>query len=104
MANKKYKLRILPLFEEKLSETVDYIAFTLRNPIAASNFVDAVEEAITERLDAPEAFAPYPSAKKREYTYYAIPVKNFLVFYVVIDDVMEVRTIEYGKRDFTKLL
>ena len=104
MEEKRYELRILPLFEEKLQETADYIAFRLRNPIAAEDFVDAVEAAILERLKAPEAFEPYRSKKDRRYVYYAIPVKNYLVFYVVIGHVMEVRTLVYGRRDLTKII
>jgi hypothetical protein len=42
----------LPLFEEKLQEAADYIAFHLRNPIVAENFIDAVEAAVYERLKA----------------------------------------------------
>ena len=62
MDGKHYELRILPLFEEQLSETVFYIAERLKNPIAADNFIDAVEAAIQERLQAPEAFSPiHPS-------------------------------------------
>ena len=104
MDEKHYELRILPLFEEKLQETVDYIAFKLHNPIAAENFVDAVEKAIQERLSAPEAFEPYRSKKDRKNTYYAIPVKNYFVFYVVIGNVMEVRTLVYSKRDLPKII
>ena len=104
MDKKKYELRILPLFEEKLQETVDYIALRLHNPIAAENFVDAVEKAIKERLKAPEAFEPYRSQKDRTNTYYAIPVKNYFVFYVVIGNVMEVRTLVYSRRDLPKII
>ena len=32
MEEKRYELRILPLFEEKLQEMVDYIAFRLKVP------------------------------------------------------------------------
>ena len=46
MAEKHYKLRILPLFEDDLNEVVDYISIHLQNPIAAENFVDAVETAM----------------------------------------------------------
>jgi hypothetical protein len=53
MGKKQYELRILPLFEEKLNETVLYISEHLKNPIAANNFIDAVEAAIYERLQAP---------------------------------------------------
>ena len=104
MDEKQYELKILPLFEEKLRETVDYIAFKLHNPIAAENFVDAVEEAISERLKAPEAFEPYRAKKDRKNTYYAIPVKNYFVFYVVIGNVMEVRTLVYSRRDLPRII
>ncbi len=104
MAKKRYKLRVLPLFEDNLRETVLYISEHLKNPIAASNFVDAVETAINERLQAPEAFQPYPSKKDREHTYYAIPVKNYYVFFVVIGDVMEVRTLVYSRRDLSQII
>lgn len=50
MNGKQYELRILPLFEEHLQETADYIAFHLQNPVAALSFVDAVETAIRLRL------------------------------------------------------
>lgn len=104
MDEKRYKLRILPLFEEKLQGTADYIAFRLQNPIAAEAFIDAVEAAIYERLKAPEAFAPYNSKKHHEHLYYAIPVKNYYVFYVVIGDVMEVRTLLYNRRDLINII
>ena len=104
MENRHYDLRILPLFEEKLTEIVNYIATRLHNPIAAENFVDAVETAIYERLKAPEAFEPYRSKKDRKHVYYAIPVKNYFVFYVVIGNTMEVRTIVYSRRDLSKII
>ena len=101
MAEKHYKLRILPLFEDDLNE-VDYISIHLQNPIAAENFVDAVETAIYERLSCAEAFEPYSSAKERSYHYYRIPVKNYTIFYVVIGDTMEIRRIIYSRRDLDK--
>ena len=99
MAKKKYRLRILPLFESDLNETVDYITYNLQNPTAANDLVDATGKAIYERLPEAETFAPYPSLRQRKCPYYYIPVKNFFVFYVVIGDVMEVRRFVYASRD-----
>jgi toxin ParE1/3/4 len=104
MSSKKYKLRILPLFEEDLNKIVDYIAYTLKNVTAANNLVDEVEKAIYNCLSVPESFEPYRSAKEREHPYYRIKVKNFTIFYVVIEDVMEVRRIVYSRRDLAKFL
>lgn len=102
MDGKHYKLHILPLFEDDLNEIVDYISIRLQNPIAAENFVDAVEAAIYERLSCAEAFEPYHSAKERRYPYYRIQVKNYTIFYVVIGDTMEVRRIVYSRRDLSR--
>lgn len=102
MDEKQYKLRILPLFETDLNEIVDYISLQLGNPIAAEALVNAVEDAILSRLSCPEAFAPYHSAKDRAHPYYQIPVKNYTIFYVVLDDVMEVRRILYSRRDLPR--
>ncbi len=100
----RYKLRILPLFEEDLNEIVDYISLQLENPIAAAALVDDVERAIEERTSCAEAFEPYRSAKERKYPYYRIYVRNYIIFYVVIDDVMEVRRILYNRRDLQSLI
>jgi plasmid stabilization system protein ParE len=101
---KAYRLRYLPLFESDLTETVDYIAKRLQSPQAAANLVDAVEAAIEERLDNPLGHQPYESTRNRPHPYYPIYVKNFIVFYVVIDDIVEVRRFIYKKRDISKLL
>lgn len=102
MARKRYKIRFLPLFAQDLGEIVDYISDKLQNPAAAENLVDLVQTAIRERSMCAEAFEPYHSLKERQYPYYRIYVKNYMIFYVVIDDVMEVRRILYNKRNLPK--
>lgn len=99
MNEKHYKLQILPLFEDDLTEVVDYITWKLRNPIAAENLIDAVEKVIYDRLPVAESFEKYHSNRERKYPYYRIFVKNFIIFYVVHDDVMEVRRILYNRRN-----
>ena len=104
MENKKYELRFLPLFENDLTEIVEYISFTLKTPTAAERLVDDVERAINNRLFCAESFEPFYSAKERKYPYYKLSVRTFTVFYVVIDNVMEVRRILYNRRDFNNLI
>ncbi len=104
MSKNTYKLAFLPLFKEDLLEVVDYISITLQNPDIAHRLVDDIELAIVKRLEMPLAFAPYQSAKLREQPYYRINVRNFSVFYVVIDNTMEVRRLLYAKRNIDALL
>ena len=86
MANTKYKLRYLPLFYKDLEEKIVYIAEELHNEKAANDLLDEVEAAILERQPVAESFEPYRSLRERRYPYYRIYVKNFVVYYVVIDD------------------
>lgn len=104
ISKKRYKLTFLQIFQEDLLEVVDYISNTLQNPDAAKRLVDDIELAIAKRLEMPLAFPPYQSARIREYPYYRINIRNFSVFYVVIDDTMEVRRFLYAKRNVDYLL
>lgn len=104
MADKKYRIRYLPLFEQDLVQTVSYITNVLKNPDAAEKLANDVEAAILERLHNPLAFEPYPSVKKRKYPYYRIHVRNYVVYYVVMGDIMEVRRFLYGARDIDRYL
>ena len=90
-------------FEEDLGRIVDYITLQLQNPIAAIELVDDIYEAIQRRLSNAESFEVYPSKKRRPLNYYRIYVKNYVIF-IVEDDVMEVRRILYGRRDWEKHL
>ncbi|MCM1233110.1 MAG: type II toxin-antitoxin system RelE/ParE family toxin [Ruminococcus flavefaciens] len=104
MDEKRYRLSILPLFEDDLNEIVDYITCRLRNPLAAESLIDQVETAINERLSCAESFEPYRSNRERKYPYYRIQVKNFTIFYVVIGNTMEVRRIIYSRRNLKNLI
>ncbi len=104
MVNGIYELRYLPLFYKDLEEKVLYIANDLENPQAANKLLNDVEAAIKKRLPVAESFETYRSTKERKYPYYRIYVKNFVIYYVVIDDegdnkIMEVRRFLYKRQD-----
>jgi plasmid stabilization system protein ParE len=110
MAEKIYKLRYLSLFEDDLSEIIDYIIYHLENKPAANDLLLRIETAIMTRLINPESFEVFTSVKKSKQPYYRIYVKNFIIYYVVtVDEIdesktMEVRRILYSKRDKRKLI
>ena len=109
MGDTNYKLRYLPLFYRDLQEKVVYIAETLQNPKAANDLLNDAENAIFERLPNAESFEPYHSAKERRYKYYRIYVKNYIVYYVIINDegsdkIMEVRRFLYNKQNQKELV
>lgn len=100
----KFILRYLPKYEEDLNEIVDYISFKLHNSESALRLVDKIEKAIIDRLDCPLSFEPFQSLKKRRNPYYRIYVDNFIIYYVVIENIMEVRRILYNKRDAYQII
>ena len=58
-----------------------------------------------KRLPNAESVEPYHSAKNRKDVYYPIYVKNFIVFYVVIDHkTMEVRRLLYKGQNRDRIL
>lgn len=104
----EYELRYLPKFHEDLKQHVLYIAQRLKNPQAANDLIDSTEAAILERLPEAEAFERFNSRKERQYPYYRIYVKNFIVFYVVIPEngkkVMEIRRFLFGKSNWKRTI
>lgn len=44
------------------------------------------------------------STRNRKNTYYRIYVKNYIIFYIVRDDVMEIRRMLYSKRNFNHFI
>jgi hypothetical protein len=109
MPNKTYAIRYLPLFYDDLEINALYIAEELNNPQAAIELMNAVKAAIAERQPYAESFEKYYSEKDRELPYYRIYVGNYIVWYVVIDDlndqgIMEVRRFTNKSQDQTKLI
>lgn len=100
MENDKFEVRTTPLFEADLNEILDYISLILLNPQAANTLLNKIEYSIEKRSFYPNSFEIYRSSKTRLHPYYRIIVDNYCIFYVVIENVMELRRILYIKRDF----
>ena len=99
-----YKIEYLPSFYNDLEKIVEYIAYELKNVYAANNLVDEIELEIKRRSLNPESFEVYKSAKKRKDIYYRIYVKNYTIFYIVKENIMEVRRIIYSKRNLKNII
>jgi len=102
--SRQYRLQYLPLFWGDLERAVFYVRDVLKNPAAAERLLDRTEEAILEHAKAPTIAKVYKTTRNRPLPYHWFAVGNYMVFYVVMDDVMEVRRFIYGARDLTKML
>jgi toxin ParE1/3/4 len=68
------------------------------------NLVEKIEMAITERLSCPLSFEPFQSNRKRKNPYYRIYVDHFTVYYVVMNEVVEIRRLLYNGREAGKII
>lgn len=100
--SKRYELRYASLFYKDLYEITQYIKEKLKNPQAANNLLEKVMDAIAERSYSPKSYEKYTSIKNRKEDYYKIYVKNYIVFYVIKGNIIEVRRMLFGKSNFKK--
>lgn len=105
---KKVEERFLESFYRDLDEITTYIVNMHKNYKAANDLVDAIEIAIDKRTPIADSFKPYKSKKHRDYDYYRLIVKNFYIFYVVIEEdnksIVEYRRILYKKRNWQDII
>ena len=99
-----YKLRYLPLAQKDLESITDYITDTLKAPQAALDFVDVVEKGLYRLREHPYSCRLYQPIKPVDPEYRVLRVKNYLVFYVVLDDTVEVHRVVYGRRNLSQVI
>lgn len=104
MANRKYEIEYLPTFISQFNNILYYITYELKNKIAAYNFYNEVVKQIDIRSEAPESYEVFKTIKSGEVKYYKINVKNYTIFYVVKNNIMEIRRIYYSQRNFDNLI
>ena len=99
-----YEIKYLPLANKDLSDIVFYIADELKAPKAAMDLLDTLDTSISRLAQFPYSCKIYQTEKSFENEYRILPVKNYLVFYVVKEQVVEIHRIIYAKMDLTKFI
>ncbi|MBU9713530.1 type II toxin-antitoxin system RelE/ParE family toxin [Evansella tamaricis] len=99
-----YKLQYLPLALKDLREITDYITDTHKAPEAAMDFLDALHDSISMLQKFPYSYKIYQSIQPLENEYRLLPAKNYVVFYIVKEEVVEIHRVVYGKMDLTKFI
>lgn len=104
MNQNNYNIRYLPSFDKELEETIYYIVKKLKNKKAARKLLDKIDRVIFERSKSPENYEQYISKKNRKYSWYRIYVDNYVIFYTVRNNTMEIAHLIYFKRNLDKLI
>ncbi|MCK5196874.1 MAG: type II toxin-antitoxin system RelE/ParE family toxin [Spirochaetales bacterium] len=98
-----YKLKYLPLAVNDLHELIAYISDILKAPQPAMKLLDNFDSSISRLKEFPYSCRIYQTEKLLETEYRVLSVKNYLVFYVVIEHTVEIHRIIYGGMDYGKL-
>jgi addiction module RelE/StbE family toxin len=98
----KYKIRIFQTAQDDLREIVEYL--NTLSPQAALKYYDLIVEKIGSLAEMPERYPLARDAQLRLRGYRTLLVKSYIVFYVVKDDVVEIRRIIYARRQYEWLL
>ena len=97
-------IKYLPSFQQELNAIVEYVASTLKAPRAALNLLNELEKAIDNLKVFPLAHRLYRPNKPILTEYRVLSVKNHLIFYVVLENVIEIHRIIYKKRNLSQLI
>ena len=98
----QYEVRIFPSAQQDLLDVIDYLN-TLSKEVAL-NYYDRLTNEISSLRIMPER-CPRPrdlALAAKGYRYLA--VGNYLVFYVVVGNIVQIRRILYARRDYKQLL
>jgi plasmid stabilization system protein ParE len=81
-----------------------HIADNLKTPKAAIDFVDSLDNSISRLQQFPYSCKLYQSQESLEAEYRLLSVKNYLVFYIVTENEVEIHRIVYAKMNLEKLV
>ncbi|MEN8907606.1 MAG: type II toxin-antitoxin system RelE/ParE family toxin [Clostridiales bacterium] len=99
-----YKITYLLIAKKDLMEIIEYITNKLNVPKIALDLLESFEESILRLEQFPFSCKVYKSKMKDfESEYRLLPVKNYVVFYVVKEKFIEIHRILYSKMDLNKL-
>jgi len=99
---KQYRVEYLPAAREDLLDIFEYIL--MDNPDAAADFIDRIDTTIS-RLGSFPAMGPIPNDDRLQlFGYRMLIIEKYIAFYVILDDVIEIRRIIHGRRRYSFLL
>lgn len=100
--DKKYDVEYLPIAQEDLTSIIEYIQ--MDDPSAAHSFLGEVDQTISKLETFPYMGSIPKDIRLMHLNYRILVIGNYLVFYVVLDEIIEIRRILHGKRQYSFLI
>ena len=99
-----YRIKYLPIAQKDLWDITAYILDNLKAPKAAMDFIDTLDKSILRLKEYPYSCKLYHPQESLDTEYRFLPVKNYLVFFVVIENIVEIHRIIYAKMNLEKII
>lgn len=99
-----YKLNYLPLARQDVFEIVLYISDHLKDAKAATGLVDALDKSIARLQQFPFSCKVYQTSIPFVEEYRSLIVKNYMVFYVIKEDIVEIHRVIYSKMNIESII
>lgn len=97
-----HKIIYLPFAESDLLEALNYIACTLDAPKAARDLLAEFDDTVQRIAEYPYAHELYRTDRPMKDEIRKVPVKNYVLYYAVFQDRVELRRFIHGRRDRSK--
>lgn len=100
--SKKCKVQYLPIAQQDLIDILNYIKQD--NPSAALKHIHEIDESISRLEEFPNMGVTPKDLRLKSLNYKMLVIDNYLVFYVIKANIVEIRRIIHGKRKYSFIL
>lgn len=104
MGNNKYQLKIFPLAQLDMEQIFEYIAVELCNPAAAIGQINDFEKAFENVCAFPESCPYINNEYVKDKSLRKLIVNNYIAFYRIKGNDVQVVRVLYGMRNYETLL
>lgn len=104
MKNNQYQLKIFPLAQLDMEQIFDYISVELCNPTAAIRLINDFEKAFKNVCAFPESCPYINNEYVKDKSLRKLIVNNYIAFYRIKDNDIQVIRVLYGMRNYEALL
>ncbi len=98
----KYKIRLYSHAKTDLKDIISYL--NTLSPQAAIRYYDLIVEKISSLSEMPDRWPKVRDLPLKTKGYRYLIVENYIVFFVIKSDIVQLRRIIYGKRNYEWLL
>ena len=98
-----HKVVYLPIAEDDILAAVEYIAYKLDNPSAAEALLDELDKTVERVARFPYSSELYRTDRPMRKEIRMVSVKNYVLYYAVTEETVEIQRLIHRRRDKTQL-